>query len=61
MKSWKEIFVNFVLDLAKIVFATLIIGNFIGPQINWFVLIMGIIVLFSLIFYSVYFYKKGDG
>lgn len=61
MNKWYEIFAKFVLDVAKIVFTTLIIGRIITPSlVNWVMFIGGMIVLGLLISLSYCVLERGD-
>lgn len=65
MKTWKEVFSQYLLDLSKLVFTSLIIGRFVMPQlINLVLFITGIISLLILNFFSYNLLKtkkiKGD-
>lgn len=60
-KNWNEIFAKFLLDIAKIVFTTLVIGKIVGSQIvSWWMFAMGIIFLIGLIVYSRMIFKNKE-
>ncbi len=62
MKLWNEIFAKFLLDIAKIVFTTLILGRIISPQlVSEQMFVLGIMSVVGLLLYSEYNCKaKGD-
>ncbi len=46
IKKWYEIFAKFILDIAKIIFTTLVIGRIITPElVTWWMFIGGMILL----------------
>ena len=46
MKLWNEIFAKFILDIAKIIFTTLVLGRIITPElVAWWMFIGGMILL----------------
>ena len=52
MKLWNEICAKFLLDLAKIVFTTLIMGKILTSNIDWLMFTGGTILLVALVWVS---------